>query len=238
MNAQVPWQRIAIAYAVLFGAVILAYFFGDRQLATALKPYTGGVALFPKMTLIVDALGPLASIGAAVSAARAMARGSLTPAESAILRISCAILIAWALKEELKWAFGRTWPETWLKPGNLLLGDAAKDALGHPWPETWLKAANPSYFGDGTYGFFPIQGGAAYASFPSGHTTVITAFAGSLWFLCPRARWLGVAFTACVVIGLLGADYHWLSDIIAGGTLGSTVGAVAAKIGGGRAEKS
>jgi membrane-associated phospholipid phosphatase len=213
MNAQSSRQQIAAVYFALFAAVVLAYLFGDRQLAAALKPYTGGVALFPKLTHIVDVLGPLASIGVAIAAARAMARGSLTPVEQAVLRISCAILIAWALKEELKWAFGRTWPETWLKP------------------------ANPSFFGDGTYGFFPFHGGQAYASFPSGHTTAITAFAGSLWFLCPRARWLGAALVLCVVVGLLGADYHWLSDIIAGGILGSTVGAVAALIGRGGPEK-
>ncbi len=213
MNAQSSRQQIAAIYCALFTAVVLAYFFGDRQLAAVLKPYTGGVALFPELTHVVDVLGPLASIGVAVAAARAMARGSLTPAEQAVLRVSCAILIAWALKEELKWVFGRTWPETWLKP------------------------ANPSYFGDGTYGFFPFHGGQAYASFPSGHTTAITAFAGSLWFLCPKARWLGVALVLCVVVGLLGADYHWLSDIIAGGILGSTTGAVAANIGRGGAEK-
>jgi membrane-associated phospholipid phosphatase len=213
MNVQSSRQRIAAVYVSLFAATALAYFFGDRQLAEALKPITGGVALFPKLTHIVDILPPLASIGVAVTAARAMARGSLSPAEWAILRLSCAILIAWALKEELKWAFGRTWPETWLKP------------------------ANPSYFGDGTFGFFPFHGGQAYASFPSGHTTAITAFAGSAWFLCPRLRWLGVAATACVVVGLLGADYHWLSDIVAGGTLGATVGAVAARIGRGEPEK-
>jgi membrane-associated phospholipid phosphatase len=213
MNVALTRQQIAALYTGLLAATVLAYFFGDRQLAQALKPITGGVALFPKLTHFVDILAPLASIGAAVTAVRAVARGSLSRAEWMVLRISCAILIAWALKEELKWVFGRTWPETWIKP------------------------ANPSFFGDGTYGFFPFHGGQAYASFPSGHTTAITAFAGSLWVLCPRLRWLGVALTACVVVGLLGADYHWLSDCIAGGTLGSTVGVVAARIGRGEAEK-
>jgi membrane-associated phospholipid phosphatase len=215
MNAQSPSRQAALVYGALFTAVALAYFFGDRQLAAELKPYLHGVQLFPQLTHIVDPLGPLASIGLAAVAARAWARGALTPVESAVLRLCCAILIAWALKEELKWAFGRTWPETWLKP-----------------------VPNPSYFGDGTYGFFPFHGGQAYASFPSGHTTAITAFAGSLWYLCPRARWLGIVLTLCVVIGLLGADYHWLSDIIAGGILGGTTGAVAANIGRRGPEKS
>jgi len=193
---------------MLFALVALAYFFADRQLAGELRPHLAGDWIFPWLTHIVDPLSPLACIGVAAVAARAFARGSLTQFESAVLRISCAILIAWALKEELKWAFGRTWPEPWIK--------------GNP---------NPSYFGNGTYGFFPFHGGQGYASFPSGHTTAITAFAGALWFLCPKLRWLGVALVLAVVIGLLGADYHWLSDIMAGAILGGTTGIAAARIG-------
>ncbi len=208
MSAHSPWRQIALVYVMLFTLVALAYFFADRQLAGELRPYLAGDWIFPWLTHIVDPLAPLASICVAVAAVRALARGSLTPLESAVLRISCAILIAWALKEELKWAFGRTWPETWIK-GN----------------------ANPSYFGNGTYGFFPFHGGQGYASFPSGHTTAITAFAGALWFLCPKLRWLGVALALAVVIGLLGADFHWLSDIMAGAILGGTTGVAAARIG-------
>ncbi|MGO9484835.1 MAG: phosphatase PAP2 family protein [Rhodomicrobium sp.] len=208
MNAQSGWRQIALVYSGLFALTALAYFFADRQLAAGLKPYLHGLKLFPWLTYIVNPLGLLASLGVAVVAARALARGSLTPAESAVLRVACAILIAWALKEELKFGFGRTWPETWIK-----------------------CCPNPSYFGDGTYGFFPFTGGQGYASFPSGHTTAITALAGSLWFLWPKLRWLGIVLTLAVVIGLLGADYHWLSDIIAGGILGGTTGAVAANIG-------
>ena len=103
-------------------------------------------------------------------------------------------------------------------------------AFGRTWPETWV-CNNLSYFGNGTYGFFPFHGGQGYASFPSGHTTAMTAFAGSLWFLWPKLRWLGIVLTLAVVIGLLGADYHWLSDIVAGAILGGTTGAVAANIG-------
>jgi len=200
--------QAAFVLCLLFALIALTYLFADRQLAAALRPHLAGIGLFPWLTHIVDPLPPLASAGAVIVAARALARGALTQTESALLRICCAILIAAVLKEELKWVFGRTWPETWIKP-----------------------IPNLSYFGDGTYGFFPFHGGKAYASFPSGHTTVITALAGGLWFLCPKLRWLGVALLLAVVIGLLGADYHWLSDIIAGAALGGATGAAAARIG-------
>ncbi len=201
------WRDFSL-FCIVLALVPLAYFFADRQLAEALRPYFAGDRLFPWLTHLVDPLGPIASIGVAIVAARALARGSLTPAESAILRVSCAILIAWALKEQLKWAFGRTWPETYIK-----------------------CCPNPSYFGNGTYGFFPFQGGQAYASFPSGHTAAMSALAGAVWFLWPKLRWLGVVLVMTVVIGLLGADYHWLSDILAGAILGGATGAAAARIG-------
>jgi membrane-associated phospholipid phosphatase len=198
--------RIAIIYASLIALIVFSYFFLDRQLATALRPYTHDAPIFKWLTYVVNPIAPLASIAAVFVAARSVARGSLTPIESAILRLCCAVLIAYVLKEELKYVFGRTWPETWIHN-------------------------NPSFFGNGTYGFFLLHGGADYASFPSGHTTAVSAVAGSLWRLWTPLRWLGIALVAAVVIGLLGADYHWLSDILAGGTLGATTGLVAARIG-------
>jgi membrane-associated phospholipid phosphatase len=199
--------RAILIFCIVFALITLTYFFVDRQLAAALRPHLAGTKFFPWLTHIVDPLLPLASIFAVAMTARGLMRGTLTATESAILRLCCAVLIAFVLKEELKWAFGRTWPETYLKP-----------------------IPNPSYFGDGTYGFFPFHGGQAYASFPSGHTTAITSFAGALWFMAPKWRWLWAALVLAVVIGLLGADYHWLSDILAGGVLGGTTGAAAARI--------
>jgi membrane-associated phospholipid phosphatase len=48
-----------------------------------------------------------------------------------------------------------------------------------------------------------------------------------------RLRWRGVALAAAVAIGLLGANYHWLSDIIAGAIVGVTTGWATARISGG-----
>lgn len=208
MRSRPDWRHAVAIYAGLFACVALAYFFADRELAAALRPHLKGLEFFPWLTHIADPLGPLSCIGAAVAAARGLARGSLAPLETALLRVSCAVLIVWALKEQLKWAFGRTWPETYLS-----------------------CCPNPSYFGSGTYGFFPFHGGQGYASFPSGHTAAITAFAGAVWVLLPRLRWLGAALALAVAIGLLGAGYHWLSDILAGAILGGSTGIAAARLG-------
>jgi membrane-associated phospholipid phosphatase len=199
--------RLALVYMGLFSLVALSYFFLDREIASGLRPYTHDEPVFKWLTYIVNPLLPLASIGAAFIGLRAMARGSLTQAESTLLRICCAILIAYVIKDELKLLFGRTWPETWVNN-------------------------NPSYFGNpSTYGFFWMHGGEGYKSFPSGHTTLIATVAGGLWSLVPKLRWLGVTLVIAVAAGLLGADYHWFSDIIGGGILGATTGLVAARIG-------
>ena len=45
-----------------------------------------------------------------------------------------------------------------------------------------------------------------------------------LWICYPRWRVLYAVAVAVVVVGLIGADYHFLSDIIAGGFIGTTTG--------------
>lgn len=106
---------------------------------------------------------------------------------------------AHTLKEELKFAFGRTWPETWINN-------------------------NPSWIGDGTYAFAAFHGGRGWASFPSGHMTLITAPVSVLWCVLARLRWLWAGLVALVALGLLGSDYHFLGDVIAGTYLGAACG--------------
>lgn len=191
---------IAFALAVIeiAGLVAMLVWFVDRPLAEALRAQFAGNPVFVWMTYPAK---PLASISALLLiglAVRAGANAGLTRRENALLRGACAILIAWAFTYILKEVCGRTWPETWVDN-------------------------NPSYFGTGTYGFFPFAGGIKYAAFPSGHMTVIAAFAGALWFKRFKWRWIGIVLSISVAIGLLGANYHWLSDIIAGTFIGAAV---------------
>jgi membrane-associated phospholipid phosphatase len=96
---------------------------------------------------------------------------------------------------------------------------ACLDALGQ-------KAGggdNPSWISKGVFGFFPFHGGLARASFPSGHTTIITATAGVLWVILPELR---VAWAALVgvVVGLIAWNCHFVSYVIAGLHLGAGIG--------------
>jgi membrane-associated phospholipid phosphatase len=81
-------------------------------------------------------------------------------------------------------------------------------------------ANNPSWIKDGSFGFHPFHGKEGRASFPSGHTTLIATFATVWWHRVRPLRWLGVGLTILVAVGLVGADYHFVGDIMAGAFLG------------------
>lgn len=205
-RAQVARRWLAAAL-LLVAAIPLSVAFVDRPVADFvhgnLIPYR---PFFDALTHIVDPFHAFASLFLLWTLFQ-LARGAhLSRIEDVLLRLSISVAVSVMIKDQLKWAFGRTWPETWVQN-------------------------NPSYFGNGVYGFFPFHGGQGWYSFPSGHTTVICAATAVLWMRWPRWRPLYAALGFAVVVGLLGADYHWVSDICAGAALGIAVGLVAANFG-------
>lgn len=116
-----------------------------------------------------------------------------------VLLSSISLLIAEVTKTQLKYIFGRTWPDTWTNN-------------------------NPSFLRSGVYGFNFFHGGAEYASFPSGHMAVTCAVVSVLWIYYPRMRALYIVGALAVAIALIVSDYHFLSDIIAGSFVGLSSG--------------
>jgi membrane-associated phospholipid phosphatase len=112
---------------------------------------------------------------------------------------AASLAVATAIKDQLKFAFGRTWPETWVRN-------------------------NPSFIRDGVFGFEPFHGGPGYAAFPSGHTAAVCAVLSVLWICYPRFRVLYAFCMTAVAIALVAADFHFLGDVIAGGFLGISTG--------------
>lgn len=190
-----PFLIGAVSCAAL---VLLAIGFVDRPLSTFTHAEFHGQQAFIWLTLIVDPIPPLAVAGL-IGAGIAAIAGWRPGARGRILLATClATLVALAIKDQLKLLFGRTWPETWTNN-------------------------NPSWIKDGVFGFEPFHGGNGWYSFPSGHTTLISAPMIVLFLCLPRLRMIWLALIALVVIGLLGADFHWLSDTIAGLYLGTAV---------------
>ena len=192
-----PGGALALVSGLLL--VGLSMLFLDRAWSTWAHGRLHGIRSFIWLTWIVDPVPPLAAVGL-VGAGAAAAAGWRSGRWGGILLAAClATVAAIVLKDQLKFAFGRTWPETWINN-------------------------NPSWIGSGSFGFQPFHGGQGWASFPSGHMTVITAPMAVLWRMLPRWRRLWGALAALVAIGLLGADYHWVSDVVAGLHLGAAVG--------------
>jgi membrane-associated phospholipid phosphatase len=190
-----PAQALFYGLLAATAAVVLFYAAVDRPFAEWVRPASPNPPVFVMLTYPAKICTPVASIALIICAFRVLARGRATTTEAMIIAACCGVLVAGVLTFQLKELFGRTWPETWVNN-------------------------NPSYFGTGVYGFFPFKGGTAYAAFPSGHMTAISSFAAGLAFVWPRLRWLAVAVVLCVGAGLAGASYHWLSDMIAGTTIG------------------
>ena len=106
------------------------------------------------------------------------------------------------------------------------------DVCGRYWPDTWIHD-NPSLIGTGAYGFHPFQRGDDIGSFPSGHAARILAF-GTVWLIAmPRSRTLQIVvivLSASMLVSLVAMNYHFVSDVIAGGVLGGIVATYAAHL--------
>ncbi len=159
------------------------------------------------LTYIADVPNTACVLGLAVAGAAWLCGWRPGRAGRILIAVCLATLAATEAKDVLKFSFGRTWPETWTNK-------------------------NPSWITNHVFGFFPFHGGNGWASFPSGHTTAITAPCAVLWRCVPRLRPVWAALPVLVVAGLVGSDFHFVSDCVAGallaiGIANATVGYVA-----------
>jgi membrane-associated phospholipid phosphatase len=189
-----------LALVLVALAVVISYYWLDRPIALlvhSLLPQKTHAVLEP-VTYVPNPLISVAAIVFLVLGIRSLA-GPLSKLQAAIFLCSISLLVAEAIKSQLKFVFGRTWPETW-------------------------HQNNPSFIHDGIYGFNLFHGGEAYQSFPSGHMTAICVLASVLWIYYPRLRPIYLVATFVVLVGLVGANFHFLSDTIAGAFVGASTG--------------
>jgi len=186
-------------------ATIFSYEFLDKPLAFFSHEDLRHYAVFGQITMFTEYFPPIAISIVVVLGLWRFAGRALTYPLEAMLLASLSLIAARAAKDQLKFAFGRTWPETWTNN-------------------------NPSLIKDGAFGFYPFHGGAGFESFPSGHTLGICAVVTALWFYYPRFSPIYVLLILAISVGLIGANYHFLSDIVAGGFLGATIATLCAKL--------
>jgi membrane-associated phospholipid phosphatase len=119
--------------------------------------------------------------------------------EWAIILCDISVLAAESIKNQLKFAFGRAWPDSW-----------GPEAV--------------SLIRDNIYGFHFFHPGESYQSFPSGHAAVVAAVMSVLWILFPRVR---VVCAVCILAadtGLVLLNLHFVSDVVAGTFVGISAG--------------
>ncbi|MBI1203493.1 MAG: phosphatase PAP2 family protein [Rhodopseudomonas sp.] len=187
--------------------VAICYQWVDRPLAllahgVASRRHHG---LLVWLTYIPNPLPPLAMIVVAGLALQMLFGRAWSRLQTAGFVVSLTVIVVEAVKEQLKFLFGRTWPESWFRN-------------------------NPSFIRDGTYGFHFMHGGGGYNSFPSGHMASACAVLAVLWFWYPRLRWFYAIAGLAVAVGLVGGNFHFLSDVIAGAFVGGSAGWLAVRL--------
>ncbi|MGC1466157.1 MAG: phosphatase PAP2 family protein [Pseudolabrys sp.] len=198
-------QRWLVSLAATALAVAISYVWLDRPIALMMHREFPHPDAFEKLTHIPDPLVPLAVVGFVTIGLRALAGRMHFKVETPILLCSISLIVGDAIKNQLKFVFGRTWPDTWTNN-------------------------NPSLIHDGVFGFNFFHGGNGYTSFPSGHMTVTCAVISVLWVFYPRLRPLWLLAGVAVAVGLVGADYHFLGDVIGGAFVGISTGWVVTSI--------
>lgn len=201
MRATDPLRTWLISFAACIGAVILCVTVIDPPVARFVHDHLRQAEWFDGPTHLPEPFVPLALVvllgaGLWVMAGRRLAGLFETAALAGV-----SLIFAVELKTRLKFVFGRLWPETWVNN-------------------------NPSLIGDGSYRFEPFHGGTGWESFPSGHTAVTLAIVTVLWIRHPVLKPALILAVAAVATGLVGMNYHFPGDVVAGAFVGFTTGYV------------
>jgi membrane-associated phospholipid phosphatase len=105
------------------------------------------------------------------------------------------------------------WAEVWALATEFVF----KQIFGRAWPD-------PTYLRDHLDGFRLLHASDAWTAFPSGHALSTFALAAACWHSTPRWRVPMLIIATSITGAMVACNYHWLSDVIAGGILGWSVG--------------
>jgi membrane-associated phospholipid phosphatase len=139
-----------------------------------------------------------------------------------VVAISALFFLFWAGHRTASGYGLQQWAEkalvcSWAVVWGLAAEFVFKQIFGRAWPD-------PTYTQNHLYGFRFLHASQDWTSFPSGTAIGSTALATALARLFPRLRAACTVLAAVVCIGVVVANYHWLSDSIAGAFLGTSIG--------------
>ena len=205
LTARTLAAKTAIALLVGTILVVICYFFVDRPTAWFIHDHRSWPLELWRWPPLVSEWLKHAVVLAVLPLVLWWAWGPGGRLQTTLLAVCATTIITTILKQLMKWTAGRYWPETW-------------------------NHNNPSLIGSGDYGFHPFHYGQAYDSFPSGHAAVTCAIMAVLWVSYPRWRWLCALSAALICVALVGMNYHFVSDVIAGTIVGSITGVYMARL--------
>jgi membrane-associated phospholipid phosphatase len=192
-------QKWLLTLAVTICAVVISYLWLDRPIALLVSSYLPHRDRLATVGHAPDPFGPMAVVIFISLGLLNLTGRPLSKNQFGALLCSISLIIAQATKNLLKFAFGRPWPQTWV-------------------------ANNVSFVKDGAYGFNPFHGGVEYASFPSGHCAIVCAVVAVLWIIYPKHKIYYAIGALAAAFGLVAANFHFLSDVIAGSFVGVSIG--------------
>ena len=200
-----PLRNWCVGLAITAAGVIASYLWLDQPIAFFVHRSIADKTIFvwlqriPVMFLLLS-LFFLAWCGLSTLMDRPFSR-----VQSVGLACSISFIATSFINNQLKYLFGRTWPDTWIEN-------------------------NPSLIQNGVFGFNPFHGGLGFASFPSAHAAGVCSVMAVLWWSYPSWRPIYIACVAAVAIGLIGANYHFLSDVLGGMFVGGFAGYITTKM--------
>lgn len=100
----------------------------------------------------------------------------------------------------------------WTAPGSFLAKGVLKQLFGRVNTRVWLENQR-------LYDFHWFRGGEGFEGFPSGHMLVLVALAAVFWRFFPGARVFFGGMAVLLAAALIATNYHFVSDVIAGGYL-------------------
>jgi membrane-associated phospholipid phosphatase len=174
----------------------------DRPIAYFMHAVFGRVEFLGRFTGTPSFFSPLAILVLLAFLARRITFRPFRKPDVVLILCECSLLLAKLVRDPLKFVFGRTWP------------------LYH----------TPSLIHDGVYGFNFFHAGREFESFPSGHTASVCALVVVLWLCYPQFRLIYAGAIAAMAFPLVVANYHFVSDVIAGAFIGSSTALLAVSV--------
>lgn len=208
ISSQRPFARLrnwCIGLAITIVGVTASYLWLDQPIAFFVHRNVTDKTMFVLLQRLPIAFLLLSLLVLAWCGLWALMDRPFSRVQSVGFACSLSFIATNFINNQLKYAFGRTWPDTWIDN-------------------------NLSLIQNGVFGFNPFHGGPGFASFPSGHVAAVCAVITVLWWSYTSWRPIYLACVAAVAIGLVGANYHFLSDILSAIFVGVSAGYITAKI--------